>query len=75
MPPKSRPAAAKIGEKGQKVADVGGGDGDQGQIGAGAVHLGVEDFKPSKRSIAAQILDILRDADRLMGLPSIRYIQ
>ena len=73
MPPKSRPAAAKIGEKGKKVADVGGGD--KGQMGAGAVHLGVEDFKPSKRSIAAQILDILRDADRLMGLPSIRYIQ
>ena len=69
MPPKSRPAAAKIDEKGQKVADVG------GQLGTGAVHLGVKDFKPSKRSIAAQILDILRDADRLMGLPSIRYIQ
>ena len=28
--------------------------------------------KPSKGSIAGQILDIVRDADRIMGIPSIR---
>ena len=34
--------------------------------------LDVSVHKPSKGSIAAQILDIVRDADRLMGIPSIR---